>query len=163
VGLRVRGELTVVRSATEADADLLVEWHLDPEVSRYWDDETFTRDEMLERLRRADVDAWIVEADGRPVGYLQSWWDEAGVGGLDMFLVPGARGGGLGPDAARALAHHLLGERGWTRLTVDPYLWNEPAIRAWTRAGFRPVEERHDLDEDHAGPWLLMEWAGPGR
>jgi aminoglycoside 6'-N-acetyltransferase len=163
VGLPVRGQLTVVRPATEADADLLVAWHLDPEVSRYWDDETFTRDEIVERLRRSDVDAWIVEADGGPVGYLQSWWDEPGVGGLDMFLVPAARGRGLGPDAARALAHHLLDECGWTRLTVDPYLWNEPAIRAWTLAGFRPVEERHDFDEDHAAPWLLMEWAASGR
>ena len=38
----VRGALTTVRPATDADADLLVEWHADPDVSRYWDDETFT-------------------------------------------------------------------------------------------------------------------------
>ena len=47
-------------------------------------------------------------------------------GGLDMFLVPGARGRGLGPDAARAMADHLLAARGWSRVTVDPYTWNEP-------------------------------------
>jgi hypothetical protein len=34
------------RAATEADVRLLVGWHADPEVSRYWDDETFTDDEM---------------------------------------------------------------------------------------------------------------------
>jgi aminoglycoside 6'-N-acetyltransferase len=159
VGLPVRGQLTSVRPATEADADLLVAWHLDPEVSRYWDDETFTRDEMLERLSRSDVEAWIVEANGEAVGYLQSWSDEPGVGGLDMFLVPAARGRGLGPDAARALASHLV-EEGWTRVTVDPYLWNEHAIRAWRRAGFRDVEEQHELDEWHTAPWLLMEFTG---
>jgi aminoglycoside 6'-N-acetyltransferase len=163
VGLPVRGQLTTVRPATEGDADLLVAWHLDPEVRRYWDDETFTRDEILERLSRSDVDAWIVEAaleaDIEQVGYLQSWSDEPGVGGLDMFLVPAARGRGLGPDAARALASHLVDD-GWTRVTVDPYLWNERAICAWRRAGFRDVEERHELDEWHTAPWLLMEFAG---
>ena len=58
-----------------------------------------------------------------------------------MFLVPSARGRGLGPDAARALTESLLAS-GWTRVTVDPYAWNEPAIRAWRRAGFVDVETR---------------------
>jgi aminoglycoside 6'-N-acetyltransferase len=132
VGLRLHGRLTVVRTATEEDAALLVAWHADPEVSRFWDDETFTHDEMVERLRRGDVDAYLVEAGGEPVGFIQSWHegDDAG-GGIDMFLVPTARGRGLGPDAARTLARHLRDERGWRRVTVDPYLWNEPAVRAW--------------------------------
>ena len=123
MGLRLHGRLTQVRPASEDDADLLVEWHADPDVSRYWDDETFTREEILERLRRPDVDAYIVEADGEPVGYLQSWWeeDEPRRGGIDMFLVPSARGRGLGPDAARALTESLLAS-GWARVTVDPYL-----------------------------------------
>ena len=137
MGLRVHGRLTVVRPATDADADLLVTWHADPEVSRYWDDETFTRDEVLARLAREPVDAWIVEADGEPVGYLQSWWedDPPRRGGLDGFIVPAARGRGLMPDAARALAQSLL-DSGWQYVTVDPYAWNEPAIRAWSKAGF---------------------------
>ena len=159
MGLRLHGRLTSVRPATDADVDLLVGWHADPEVSRYWDDETFTRDEMLERLRRPRVDAFVVEANGEPVGFIQAWWDEdpAAQGGIDMFLIPGARGRGIGPDAARALVRHLLEDRGWTRVTVDPYAWNEPAVRAWRRAGFVDVEER-PADEEHSAPWLLLEW-----
>ena len=99
--MRVRGRLTTVRRAAEEDADLLVRWHADPDVARYWDDEVFTRDEMLERLRRPDVEAFVIEEKAHPVGYLQVW-AEGGEGGLDMFLVPDARGRGLGPDAARA-------------------------------------------------------------
>ena len=38
---------------------------------------------------------------------------------------------------------------------VDPYLWNETAVRAWQRAGFEPVEER-EPDEWRTQPWLLM-------
>jgi aminoglycoside 6'-N-acetyltransferase len=152
----IRGEFTVVRPAVDDDADLLVRWHADPDVARYWDEETFTRDEMLERLRRAHVEAFVVEERGRPIGYLQVW-SEGAQGGLDMFLIPDARGRRLGPDAARAVARHLRDERRWRRVTVDPYLWNDAAVRAWTRAGFRPVEER-DPDADHTARWLLMEF-----
>jgi aminoglycoside 6'-N-acetyltransferase len=150
-----------VRAATEEDVDLLVAWHADPEVSRYWDDETFTREEMLVRLRRPRVDAFIVEADGVPVGFVQAWWDEdpSTQGGIDMFLIPEARGRGIGPDAAHALVRDLLGERGWTRVTVDPYAWNERAIRAWRKAGFVDVEKRL-ADDEHSAPWLLLEWKG---
>ena len=148
--------MTVVRPATDDDVDLLVGWHADPETSKYWDDETFTREQMLDRLRREPVDAWIVESDGTPVGYLQSWWedDPPKRGGLDGFLVPAARGLGLMPDAARALATHLLGE-GWESVTVDPYEWNERALKGWRNAGFMPVS-RHEPDADHRAPWVLM-------
>lgn len=154
----LRGELAVVRPATVADAELLVRWHLEPEVARYWDDETYSVEEMRDRLARGDVDPFIVEEGGEPVGYLQAWFDGDDCG-LDMFLVPEARGRGLGPDAARTLTRHLLAE-GRDRITVDPYLWNETAIRAWARAGFRPVEER-EADEEHPHRWLLMELTRP--
>ena len=147
----LRGELTTLRRAGGDDVERLVAWHADPDVARYWDDETFTPDEMRERLARTDVEAWIVEADGEPVGFLQVHST-----GIDMFLVPAARGRGLGPDAARAITRHLLEERGWGRVTVDPYSWNEPAVRAWRKAGFVPVS-RHPPDEDHTAEWLLME------
>jgi aminoglycoside 6'-N-acetyltransferase len=154
----VRGALTALRGATDADADLLVEWQADPEVSRYWDGETFTREEMLQRLRRPDVDAFIVEAGDQSVGYLQAW-REGDAGGIDMFLIPDARGRGLGPDAAHAFARHLRDDRGWTRISVDPYTWNERAIRAWRKAGFVDAEERPP-DDEHTSSWLLMVWDG---
>lgn len=157
-GPEIRGVFTSVKRAEIADAELLAAWHADPEVSRYWDDETFTREEMEERLRRADVEPFIVEERGRPAGYLQVWREGAHCG-LDMFLIPDARGRGLGPDVARAVARHLRDERGCTRVTVDPYLWNETAVRAWERAGFRAVEER-EPDADHSARWLLMEFVG---
>jgi aminoglycoside 6'-N-acetyltransferase len=100
----------------------------------------------------------VIETGGEPIGYIQAWSEARGSGGLDMFLIPSARRRGRGPDAARALAGHLL-ELGWERITTDPYTWNERAIRAWRRAGFEPVEERQP-DKDHSARWLLMEWHG---
>jgi aminoglycoside 6'-N-acetyltransferase len=152
VDVLVRGRLTTLRPAGAGDVDLLVAWHADPEVARYWDDETFTRAELAERLARKDVEAWIVEEHGRPVGYLQVHPD-----GLDMFLIPGARGRGRGPDAGRAMARYLLGERGRERVTVDPYAWNEDAVHAWERAGFVEIS-RHGADDEHTAPWILMEF-----
>jgi len=144
-----------LRRADAADVDRLVAWHSDPEVSRYWDHETFTRDEMAERLARPDVDAWIVEERGEPVGYLQTHPE-----GLDMFLVPAARGRGVGPVAARTMARYLLDERGYPRVTVDPYEWNESAIRAWRRGGFVEISRGHPPDDDHLSEWVLMEFRG---
>jgi hypothetical protein len=45
------------------------------------------------------------------------------------------------------------------RLITDPYLWNDRSVRAWTRAGFRPVAER-EPDADRRDPWLLMVFEG---
>jgi len=150
------GRLTVVRPATRADADLLVGWHADPGVAEFWDGETFTREEILTRLARPDVDAYVIESAGEPVGYLQAWFDDSpDECGIDMFLVPTARGRGLGPDAARTIVTYLLRVAGRMRVTVDPYLWNDRAVRAWQRAGFRSVAERPP-DEDHMHAWLLM-------
>jgi aminoglycoside 6'-N-acetyltransferase len=154
VDVLVRGRLTTLRPAGAGDVDRLVAWHADPEVARYWDDETFTRAEMEKRLAREDVEAWIIEEAGRPVGYLQVHPE-----GLDMFLIPAARGRGLGPDGGRAMAEHLVGERGRDRVTVDPYEWNDGAVRAWQRAGFVEVS-RHGADEEHTAPWILMEFRG---
>lgn len=154
MGVQVRGRLTTLRPADANDVERLVAWHSDPEVSRYWDGETFTRAEMAERLARDDVEAWIVEEKDEPVGFLQVHRD-----GLDMFLVPAARGRALGPDAARAMAEHLVGERGRARVTVDPYAWNEGAVRAWERAGFVEVS-RHEVDDEHTAPWILLEFRG---
>jgi len=155
----VRGSLTTVRPATADDAELLVRWHADPEVARFWDGETFTADEIRDRLARSDVNHYVVEAGGEPVGYLQAWRDDD-ARGLDMFLIPSARGRGYGPDAATALAGRLSADGG-PPLTVDPYAWNERAVRAWQRAGFEPVEER-PADDEHTDRWLLMEFRDRG-
>jgi aminoglycoside 6'-N-acetyltransferase len=154
VDVLVRGRLTTLRPAEPADVARLVAWHADPEVARYWDGETFTHAEMEERLAREDVEAWIVEEAGAPVGFLQVHAE-----GLDMFLGPDARGRGLGPDAARAMTEHLLHERGRERVTVDPYAWNQGAVRAWQRAGFVEIS-RHEADDEHTASWILMEFRG---
>ena len=75
----LHGDHVVVRAATLGDAEMLVRWHLDPDVMRFWDGRTFSDDEMAARLTRPHVDAYIVEADGalgtyrRGLGKQSTW------------------------------------------------------------------------------------------
>jgi aminoglycoside 6'-N-acetyltransferase len=143
----IRGERTFLRPATDDDLDLLVGWLADPEVYRWWEGRPLGRDEVADLYtgrRRPEVEPFVVEADGAPVGYLQVWQGTETSGGIDMFLVPEARGRGLGPDAARTASRFLLDQRGWTEVTVDPMVDNILAIRAFEQAGFTPVGEEFD-------------------
>jgi len=154
------GVQTTLRPATRDDIDLLVAWHADPEVSRFWDGKVYSREELLEKFRRERWLPFIVEEHGVPVGYLQQWWeaDDPTVAGLDGFLIPSARGRGVMPAAARRLAERLLAE-GFAEVTVDPYAWNERALRGWANAGFVEVS-RHPPDDGHTAEWVLMRFSG---
>ena len=59
--------------------------------------------------------------------------------GIDIFLGTPYHGRGLGTDAVRTLARHLLDDRGHHRLTIDPAADNARAIRTYEKAGFKPV------------------------
>jgi aminoglycoside 6'-N-acetyltransferase len=80
---------------------------------------------------------------------------------IDIFLDPVVHGRGIGRDAVRTLARHLVRDRGHHRLVIDPAADNEPAIRCYTAVGFRPVGvmRRYERDADGTG-WhdgLLMD------
>ena len=80
---------------------------------------------------------------------------------IDIFLDPLVHGRGVGRDAVRTVARHLVRERGHHRLVIDPAADNEPAIRCYAAVGFRPVGimRRYERDADGTG-WhdgLLMD------
>ena len=58
---------------------------------------------------------------------------------IDLYLTTPRHGQGLGSEAVRILARHLIEERGHHRLTIDPAADNAAAIRAYEKVGFRPV------------------------
>lgn len=158
----IRGEHTILRPATDADLDMLVGWFADPGVYACWDGAPKTPAQVVREGYTGDdrpaTEPFIVEAAGEPIGYIQ-YCPGASSCGIDLFLVPTARGRGLGPDAARALIRYLLQERGWRRVTVDPAADNARAIRAWAKAGF--VYER-DWPDHPDGAAVLMAIAADG-
>jgi aminoglycoside 6'-N-acetyltransferase len=135
-------------------------WFSDPEVYRYWGGEPLSEREVERNFfggRDDDVACLIVEADARPAGYIQVWSAGERSGGIDIVLLPDARGRALGVDAVRTLANWLRCDRHWDRITVDPLVTNSRAIRAFEKAGF--VKES-DLPDAPDGPSLLMVFCG---
>jgi GNAT superfamily N-acetyltransferase len=57
----------------------------------------------------------------------------------DLFVVPAARGRGVGGALLRAIAAHAV-ERGHGRLEWSVLDWNEPAIGFYRRIGGLPVD-----------------------
>lgn len=79
---------------------------------------------------------------------------------IDLFLAERAQGRGLGPDAIRTLVCYLTTQRGHHRLTIDPAVENEEAIRAYEKVGFRRVGIMREYWRSPEGRWrdgLLME------
>ncbi|MER7810303.1 GNAT family N-acetyltransferase [Streptomyces sp900116325] len=154
----ISSDMTCLIPATEAHLDLLACWFADPEFVRNWGGQPLTREKVAAKYtgrRRPDVESFLILAQTIPVGYAQYVPAGSGRGGIDMVLLPQFQGRGLGPDAARALVRHLHTVLGWKRVTVDPEASNTHAIRAWAKAGFRPVSRE--------GSQLLMECIpGPG-
>ncbi|HEY3073197.1 MAG TPA: GNAT family N-acetyltransferase [Candidatus Limnocylindrales bacterium] len=153
----IRGDRTFLRPATDDDLDLLVGWLADPEVFRWWEGRPLSREEVADMYtgrKKPEVEPFVVEADGVPVGYLQCWQGTETSGGIDMFLAPEARGRGFGHDAARAASRFLLDRRGWSEVTVDPMVDNIRAIRAFERAGFS--SQREELDDETGKRILRM-------
>jgi aminoglycoside 6'-N-acetyltransferase len=154
------GELRV-RPSTPDDLDLLAQWFAEPEIYRWWGGKPLHRDEVAAKYtgrRCPRVESFIVELGDEAIGYLQYHLEGPTTAGLDMMLVPAMRDQGLGPMAARLLIEHLLCDRGWRDITVDPARDNGRAVRAWEKAGFRIERPWNDHPD---GPAILMRLADP--
>lgn len=66
-------------------------------------------------------------------------WGRQRHAGIDFHLDPAFHGGGLGIDAVRTLARHLIDDLGHHRLVIDPAADNDAAIRCYAKVGFRLV------------------------
>lgn len=149
-----------LRPITEADERELRRIRATPEVVRWWNrpEEGFPWEDEPGVTRLA------IEVDGAVAGLIQ-FAEEADPNyrhaSIDLFLDPALHGRGHGVEALRQLIRHLIDERGHHRIAIDPAAENKAAIRAYEKAGFKPVGvmRRAERDLDGAG-WhdvLLME------
>ena len=148
-----------LRPLAPDDESELLRIHQTPEVMRWWDvpAEGFPWDEP-------ESTRLTIEVDGRVAGLIQFWEEPEPKyrhAGIDLFLDPELHGQGLGTEAVRRLVRHLIDERGHHRITIDPAADNAAAIRAYEKAGFRPVGVLRRYERDVGGDgWhdgLLME------
>ena len=105
----------------------------------------------------------VIEHAGEVVGYIQ-FSEEISVqyrsAGIDLSLHDDHQGRGFGSDAVRTVARYLFAERGHHRLTIDPALRNERAIRCYERVGFKPVGVMRQYERSADGTWhdgLMMD------
>ena len=80
--------------------------------------------------------------------------------GMDLFLGAAWQRRGLGREAIETLVRYLIEERGHHRLTIDPALANEGAIRCYEAVGFERVGIMRQYERTDDGPWhdgLLLE------
>ena len=157
------GELVTLRPAVADDVAALARIRATPEVYARWRG----GDDMVEAVRtdlaEDDVVSYVVLVDGTVAGAIQ-WGAEDDPdyrhANIDIYLDPEVHGRGIGADAVRTLARHLVTDLGYHRLVIDPAADNEAAIRAYGKVGFRPVGVMRQYERDPDGSWhdgLLMD------
>ncbi|MEQ1940922.1 GNAT family N-acetyltransferase [Mesorhizobium sp. VNQ89] len=152
------------RAVTEADLPLLSAWLAEPHVAEWWDEGP---DAAIAEIRQAmdsdDTEPLIVELDGRPIAYLQSYdphledghpyQDQPfGTLGIDISIGPPDFVGVGHGSAIVSQFVDLLFEEGCPRVVIDPNPDNLRAIRAYEKAGFRTFDRRDTI----YGPAVMM-------
>jgi len=160
------------RPVTAADYPLLRRWLEAPHMREWWGDPEeelgFIRD-MVEG--RDTTRPFLIVADGAPVGYIQYWFighhqnaqwlpdypwlaelppDAVGV---DLSIGdPSLLSQGIGSAALAAFVRMLRAD-GHRTIIIDPDPGNARAVRAYAKAGFRPVSHL----EGRTGDTLIMQ------
>ncbi|HVD30440.1 MAG TPA: GNAT family N-acetyltransferase [Methylomirabilota bacterium] len=159
----------------EEDLELIRRWLLEPHVKRWWDDGVKSPypdaviDDYREAIQGKDPTYhYLAQIDNRPAAMLQHYriaddpeyaealaLDEDAVG-IDLFIGDAELiGRGHGPPMLRQFLRDIAFP--FHRLDVcviGPSVKNVAAIRAYEKAGFRPLREVHVPDEPD--PEFLM-------
>ena len=154
--MELRGERVVLRPLAEADVDRIVELGGDPEVARWWPGLTHEHVGAKARGEDEGVTVFAIVADGEVAGLIQHYEEtdpEFRHAGVDLFLGTPFQDRGLGSDAVRTLARHLVRELGHHRLVIDPAADNARAIRCYEKVGFRRVGVMREYWRAADGVW----------
>lgn len=159
----LNGERVRLRSATPDDIPALARIRRTPEVFAYWRGGDDLDAAVATDLGEDGATAYVIELDTSVIGWIQ-WQAEEEPdyrhAGIDIYLDPSLHGHGLGTDAVRTLARHLIVDHGHHRLTIDPATDNVAAIRCYAKVGFRPVGIERQSERGPDGTWhdsLLMD------
>jgi aminoglycoside 6'-N-acetyltransferase len=154
--MELRGERVVLRPLQVDDAPRIAELAAHPEVARWWPD--LNEPEVIEKAEgKGDSTCFAVLRDGEPIGLVQYHEEldpEYRHAGIDLFIAAPYQDGGLGTDAVRTMARHLVHDRGHHRLTIDPVAHNARAIRCYEKVGFRRVGVMREYERGHDGVLL---------
>jgi RimJ/RimL family protein N-acetyltransferase len=160
-------ETITFRPMTRGDLPLMCDWLGREHVRRWWRDARTP--EAVEAAYGAAIDGteptrmFVIEIGGRAAGSIQTYlvsdypeWigDEPGVAGVDLFIgEQGMTGRGLGPRIlTEFLRTVVFADPDTTACVAAPEAGNAASLRAFEKAGFRPLRE---IEGDN-GPELLL-------
>lgn len=159
----LRGALVSLRSSEPGDIPELARIRSTPEVYERWGGPGDMAAQVAEDVADPGTKTLVIEYEGRVVGAIQ-WYEEDDPmyrhAGMDLYLDPAYHGKGLGTDAVRTLARHIVHDHGHHRITIDPAADNHAAIRCYSKVGFRPVGVMRRYERAPDGTWhdgLLMD------
>lgn len=139
------------------DLPLLLRWFSEPHVRVWWGPPEEELAAVVKGLDEGGFAMWIASAKGVPFAYVQDGPPEqaeepyyagapSGWRAVDVLIgSPAHLGRGLAAPMMRAFAAHAEG-RGFAGLLIDPDAANEPAVRAYRRAGFEEALRHRDAD-----------------
>ena len=155
------GENVSLRPVQDGDTEVLKKIFADPAVSQWWGDAARS---VHDAMNPAEGESgFVIEVGPEAIGFIQCYEEPDPMyrsAGIDLALRSEWQGKGLGPDAIKTLARHLITERGHHRLTIDPAAHNTRAIKAYRSVGFRPVGIMRKYERGPSGEWhdgLLMD------
>jgi aminoglycoside 6'-N-acetyltransferase len=159
----LQGAQVTLRPPTAADVPDLARIRTTEQVHRWWRGGDDMRKAVTEDLEQPDVETFVIEHESKTVGAIQ-WQAEAEPdylhASIDIYVDPAVHGRGIGSDAVRTLARHLIHDRGHHRLVIDPAADNAAAIRCYSKVGFKPVGVMRRYERGDDGAWhdgLLMD------
>jgi aminoglycoside 6'-N-acetyltransferase len=144
------------RDVRPEDFPLLAKWLAEPHVARWWGDVTEELAGIEEAMTSVETRPLIVELDGKPIAYLQSYdphleeghpYQDQPKGTMGMDITIGVSdliGKGHGSAIIRQFAADLFAD-GAVRIVIDPHPDNAAAIRAYEKAGFRYLDTRTSI------------------
>jgi len=157
----LNGNNVSLRPVQPGDAEALTRIFADPTVARWWGDAARSVHDAMNPGEGESC--FVIEAGPEVIGFIQCYEELDPMyrsAGIDLSLRSEWQGKGLGPDAIKTLARHLITERGHHRLTIDPAAHNIRAIKAYRSVGFRPVGIMRKYERGPSGEWhdgLLMD------
>jgi GNAT superfamily N-acetyltransferase len=140
--------LGVLYASTRAEEVAVTGWPED--MQRHFLQQQFNAQHQHYQLHYPDAEWLVVERGEKPIGrlYMEEWPSQIRV--IDIALIPGSRGEGIGAAILRDVCALARGLGKKVSIHVEK---NNPAVRLYHRLGFMPAEDK--------GVYDLLEWS-PG-